>query len=383
MIKRICFIVPGYPAKNDPSYQFVGELIRAIADRGVQCNVIAPQSVINNIIRKKTFRPKHWVDYSFSGQEIEVYQPYSITFSNLKIGKYSLSNVCYTRAIVKKFKKMGRKYDVLYAHFWDSGVVAGELANLYDIPFVVASGESVISVHRSYPKQYIIKRMKKLAGVIAVSTKNKEESLSLELGDGKPFAIIPNAIDTSKFKVIERQKVRKQLNIPSNIFVIGFVGSFIERKGPLRLLKAVQTLEDDEIGVIFIGGGSPIIDESVIFSGKLNHSEIPHYLNACDVFVLPTLAEGCSNAIVEAMACGLPVVSSNLPFNKDILDNQNSILVDPLNINELAMAIKDLKENPQKRKEMSVASLKKSQNLTLESRAQKILDFIYGTINKN
>jgi len=94
------------------------------------------------------------------------------------------------------------------------------------------------------------------------------------------------------------------------------------------------------------------------------------------VFVLPTLAEGCSNAIVEAMACGLPIISSDLPFNKDILDNQNSILVDPMNINKIALTIKELKENPQKRKEMSDFSIIKVKELSLGNRAYKILCFI-------
>lgn len=383
MIKRICFIVPGYPTKNDSSFQFVGELIRTIADTGALCTVIAPQSIMKRVVRKGKFRSRYWIDYTTDGHQIEVYQPYSLSFSNIKVGEYSLSGLCSKRAIVKQFKTIDKQFDVLYAHFWGSGIVAGELANMCNTPFVVATGESSILVNQSYPKQYIEKRLKKLAGVIAVSTKNKEESLALGLGIEKPFAIVPNAVDTSKFKVLDKQKVRHQLSISAATFVIGFVGAFIERKGPLRLLKAIQELGDDDIKVLFIGGGDPIVDKSVIFSGKLNHTEIPNYLNACDVFVLPTLAEGCSNAIVEAMACGLPIVSSDLPFNTDILDHQNSILIDPMNINEIALAIKELKENPQRRKEMSKNSLKKAQDLSIARRAEKILDFIYETIDKN
>ena len=92
---------------------------------------------------------------------------------------------------------------------------------------------------------------------------------------------------------------------------------------------------------IFIGSGeqTPEID-GILFCGKLPHDQIVHYLNAADVFVLPTLAEGCSNAIIEAMACGLPIISSDLPFNDDILDAENSIRVNSLDVESIAEAIR-------------------------------------------
>lgn len=63
------------------------------------------------------------------------------------------------------------------------------------------------------------------------------------------------------------------------------------------------------------------------------------------MFCLPTLNEGCSNAIVEAIACGLPIISSNLPFNDDILDSSNALLVNPESVDDIASAIKQLMDN--------------------------------------
>ena len=110
------------------------------------------------------------------------------------------------------------------------------------------------------------------------------------------------------------------------------------------------------------------------------HDELFYYLNAADFFVLPTLAEGCCNAIVEAMACGLPIVSSNLPFNDDILDESNSIRIDPLNVGELTDAMRKLMHEKELCKTLSEGSLVRSNSLDIEERAKKIYRFIFDAI---
>ena len=92
--------------------------------------------------------------------------------------------------------------------------------------------------------------------------------------------------------------------------------------------------------------------------------------------MLPTLAEGCCNAIIEAMACGLPIISSDLQFNDDILNEKNSIRIDSNNIDQIADAIRYLKDNPKVRETMSAASLEKAKELDIKNRAKKIIQFI-------
>ena len=104
-------------------------------------------------------------------------------------------------------------------------------------------------------------------------------------------------------------------------------------------------------------------------------------LSAADVFVLPTLSEGCCNAIIEAMACGLPIISSNLPFNDDILWDDNSIRIDPMNIDDIRNAISLLKEDQQMRENFSKASLKHAASLNIEKRAKNILEFMSERIS--
>jgi glycosyltransferase involved in cell wall biosynthesis len=76
------------------------------------------------------------------------------------------------------------------------------------------------------------------------------------------------------------------------------------------------------------------------------------------------------------MACGLPVVSSDMSFNHDILDSSNAILINPESIEEIAEAIKEVKGNPAMQRDMSNSSLEKSKGMALTTRTAKIIRFI-------
>jgi glycosyltransferase involved in cell wall biosynthesis len=116
--------------------------------------------------------------------------------------------------------------------------------------------------------------------------------------------------------------------------------------------------------------------QHIAFKGQLPHHEIVHYLNAADVFVLPSMAEGCPNSVIESMACGLPIISSALPFNDDILDEKNSICVNPSDVHEIADAILRLKSDQELSRRLAQGALTKAKDLRLEERTKKILMII-------
>ena len=136
-------------------------------------------------------------------------------------------------------------------------------------------------------------------------------------------------------------------------------------------------LQTVNLKTIFIGSGKEIPNcNGILFCGFLAHAEIVDYLNCADVFVLPTLAEGSSNAIAEAIACGLPVISSDRPFNYDILNKTNSILIDPMNIEAIAEAIRNFKNDDVLRTKLTKGAENSSKEISLKVRAQKILKMI-------
>lgn len=153
------------------------------------------------------------------------------------------------------------------------------------------------------------------------------------------------------------------------------MGQFIERKGIGILCEAIAECSD--INLICAGKG-PIepFGKNILYAGSVLPEKLAFFYSAADVFVLPTKNEGCCNAIIEAMACGLPIISSDLPFNDDILTKENSLRINPNDKDEIKTAICEIRDNIVLRQTMKDESLKLSQSLSLENRANRILKFI-------
>lgn len=374
---HICIVTYDYPSSTRSVFTFVEQMVTEFADMGARCSIIAPFSITKSLMNWTPLEDKYELKTTPFGNKIEIFRPRFISFSKFKLFGISLSSYLHKYAVNKVLQKLKTQPDVLYSHFWFCGIECYNYALINNVPLFVATGESIIPTLNGGRKFNLTEFRNYVSGVICVSAKNKVESIEKGLTYAEKCIVLPNGVDLTKFQKKSKNGCRKALGYNESDFIVAFVGHFNERKGSRRLESAINFLNDNSIKSLFIGSG-PLVPEcyGILFRGRVDHVKIADYLNCADVFVLPTLHEGCCNAIIEAMACGLPIISSDLLFNVDILNDENSILLNPNDIRAIANAIKELKDNSQKRARLSNGALNTAKALSIKMRAEKILNFI-------
>lgn len=371
---KILIVSFGYPDHKRSAYPFVRQLALQFSSMGHDCCVLAPY----NVTRNKGTHP-----FRTDDNGVTLLRPNYMAMSNFSIWGFKPTIMLRKIALKKALRHLPFRPDVVYAHFWKTGKEIYFYAKSEGLPLFVASGESTIDANAFNTKDQAF--FDYVRGVICVSQKNKEESVSLGLTTVEKCVVLPNGINPDLFHPIDRQACRRELVFPEDAFIVAFCGQLSHRKGVKVLSDALNSIKEGKtVHVLFIGqpmGELPNC-QNILHCGPVAHDKIAQHLNAADIFVLPTLHEGCCNAIVEAMACGLPIVSSDRPFNYDILSSGNAILIDPKDSHQVAKAIVKLRDDKGLRQCLSNGSLAMAQKLTLAERAKNIVEFMEERIQQ-
>lgn len=376
---KICIVTEGYPTPNNPGmFVFVDQLVSAWADLGEEVSVIYPIPLGVEYFDKNRFYKDKWEKRTAKGNIITIYSPRYFRASYKKIGFIDTRKISYhsfQQVVAREIKQLPQKPDLLYSHFLPAGCQVGDISYQMNLPGFCAFGESSLWSIKGWDQERTRNSLAKLAGIISVSTENKRILIDNNFYRENDIGIFPNGVDHSLFYPRNKKEIRKKYNLPEDAFIGAYTGAFSDDKGILRAQEAA--LKAGNVQMIYIGGGANKPEGSnILFCGKLQHDYIPEYLSAADFFILPTKAEGCCNAIVEAMACGLPIISANGAYNDDILSNEYSIRTDPTDVHAMTEAIKILQSNPDLIRKMSQAAQEASKRFDIDVRASAIIDFM-------
>lgn len=376
-------LISSYPSNYNPSTSiFVYRLMQGLIQQGCEVVVISPQPWREKIKNQKELPGQK----SYGFEHATVYRPKYFDFPNrARIGRFTLGKYnehTYKGAVKKVVKDIDFIPDIVYAHFlYRPGPAAIWAANYFGVPAVAALGESTIDKHVNiFGKEKMKNLVHQFSGIISVSEKNKNYCINELQADPEKIKVFPNAVNTELFYPRDKKAMRDKYDLPQDTFIVAFTGHFIERKGPLRVLEALEGIEGN-IGGVFIGKGTQEPNGyKVLFKGAVTHQEVPELLSAADIFVLPTLNEGSCNAVFEAMACGLPVVSSDIPAIKEQVNDKNALLCNPKSIDQIKNSILTLFENEERLLKMKKSAL--SDINSSKERAIKIKDYLNYIIKK-
>lgn len=382
---EITFVAGNYPTLSRPTAGiFVQQFVWAMARQGHECSVINPVSVFDR--RYGPYSPSHSTEDAGDGHFVSVYQPRYISFSSKNLGWTHTgrwTNASFTRVVLRTMKELRDRPNIIYGHFlYPAGHAAVCAASKIGMPSVAGVGESSAWTLEAFGAEMAKRHFEKQGYFLANSTPNKEMLVNLLGISSSRILVEPNGVDLSRMYPRKCQEMKKKHGMDTHEFLVAFVGSNDARKGPERVLEAIEGLSG--VCCILLGRGTDSVRSvRILKSGPVAHEIIPELLSCADLFVLPTTNEGSCNAVIEAMACGLPIVTAHGTHMNDIVDDEVAVRVDPLDVRAIRAAILALKDDPGRRKRMSEACLRKAKQFDINNRARRVTAWMVELARKH
>lgn len=366
---------------------------------------------------------------AFDGRGINWYKGTGIgTYSEnilshmINIDKNNQYHIYWSGTDYKRFKKnntniilTSKKQRKFFEQNYFSSYIEKKGIDLYHIP---QNGigmnknlkcKKVVTIHDLIPyimpetvgRGYQLKFLRELPkivelsdAIITVSEWSKKDILRFfPINEDKIF-VTPLAAD-KKYTPMDKERCQDFIKSNYNIkppFIL-YIGGFSARKNVKSLLIAFSNIHKNlpkDYTLVIVGNNKDQfsylselsknlnLENKIIFTGFVPNQDLPVFYNACDTFVYPSLYEGFGLPPLEAMSCGVPVISSNITSIPEVVGN-SGILIDPNNISMLSQAIEELLSNEPLRQYYSNKSLKTAKKYSWENTAKLTLD-VYNTI---
>lgn len=352
---KVLILSDMYPSAIDQiSGIFIHHHVKALQNIGIDLTVISPVPWSPKLL---WFRKK-WQNYGMMPRE-EL-----IDGIPVKRPRYLALPSKYFRAVAGAFMFYGAirtikclyesfKFDIIHAHtITPDGHAALFLKRAFKVPVICSIRGSDLKQYPRY-SEAVYKASRRVLeesdAIITVSRDLANEATGMARVLISPY-VIYNGVDTTKFRRAEdKEKIRESLGLPLHSRIISFVGRCVSDKGIFELFESFLGIEKTfkDVCLLIVGEGEDRltiekrVEEcglagKVIFKGMVSHDKIPLYLNASDIFALPTYSEGMANVIYEAMACGLPVVATCVGGIPEVVSHEGEgLLCRPRNSKDL------------------------------------------------
>ncbi|MGE8080466.1 glycosyltransferase [Peribacillus loiseleuriae] len=361
--KRVLVISNMYPTEKHKSFGiFVKNQVQALKAEGLHVDVIA-------------------IDNPNSGK-INVAKKYGFWFFQVMINLI--------------FK--GYKYDIIHAHYvFPSGFLGMFYKKIWKKRLIITShGGDIDKMARKNATLFkITKQTLTYADHVIAVGEELYDTIHSEFGvEKESISLINMGVNRTIFKPVERPVSRKALNaLEANDPILLFVGNIIKQKGLLELIEAVKGMIEayPSLKLYLIGAAKDerfkaLLDQEIEASGLTRHVEhfhampqtdIAQMMSAADVFILPSHIEGFGLVALEAMACGTPVVGSNVGGLKYLLEDHNGELIVPQNAESLFLGIKKVLNDQDYAKTLVTNGLKKATENDQEKLTRRVIQKVY------
>jgi D-inositol-3-phosphate glycosyltransferase len=265
----------------------------------------------------------------------------------------------------RTFARVIKKCDLVHAHghVYMSSYLAGKVAKKYKKPFILTQHNTFIDYRSGlnlleHLNDLTIGKavLKDADRIVVVSNKTMEYVHKLG-ADKSKTSVIYNGVDIDYFHPANKEKSRKKLDLPKNRKIILSVRRLVYKNGLDTLIESVPYVARDHPDVLFViagkGPSKKLIEDriresrmgdNIKLTGFVPDELLPVYYNAADYFVLPSASgEGLPLVLLEAMACGLPVISTTVGGTPEIIEHmKNGVLVPPKNPEAMAVTMSEL-----------------------------------------
>lgn len=267
-----------------------------------------------------------------------------------------ISEQGHLKKIIDEFKP-----DIIHSGYvWQVGILAAESG--FHPHLAMPWGSDILTEpDKSFIRKRMVNRVMKTCDHVQCDAEFVKKKIVDDYGlDPESITVFPWGIDLSIFRKHDKSESRTRLNLKKSDFIILFNRYFEPVYGVQYLLEAFKKFSagKDNVQLLMLSEGSGKneaikyitesgLEEKVSLIGRVPNAELPVFLNAADIYISPSLSDGTSLSLLEAMACGLGLVVSDVPAIKEWVDDKNGIVVPKSSSIELAAAMEKYYNNPE------------------------------------